>query len=210
MIVQEILSHQSKTQADLDRILARCCELVLDGQQTDPDHWGMVGACVVLPNGEEVYGVNHVDSEGLRIHAERAALNACETADSRCMIVTTLSPCNRPMDGRLGGSCADLIEYYGIGLANVYCGYKDPTQAEDGIEETNNPKLRELCKQLADTFLKENFADGKKPGRKGLAKRVGVNCKQSVSKLRTIAKNSRGEKQRMAHWCANMKSGKQK
>jgi hypothetical protein len=54
----------------------------------------------------------------------------------------------------------------------------------------------------------ENFADGKKPGRKGLAKRVGVNCKQSVSKLRKIAKNSSGEKQRMAHWCANMKSGK--
>lgn len=56
----------------------------------------------------------------------------------------------------------------------------------------------------------ENFADGKKPGRKGLAKRSGVNCKQSVSKLRSIAKNSSGERQRMAHWCANMKSGKSK
>lgn len=56
----------------------------------------------------------------------------------------------------------------------------------------------------------ENFADGKKPGRKGLAKRKGVNCKQSVSKLRKIAKNSSGERQRMAHWCANMKSGKNK
>lgn len=56
----------------------------------------------------------------------------------------------------------------------------------------------------------ENFADGKKPGRKGLAKRVGVNCKQPVSKLRSIAANSSGERQRMAHWCANMKSGKKK
>lgn len=56
----------------------------------------------------------------------------------------------------------------------------------------------------------ENFHDGKKPGRKGLAKRVGVNCKQPVSKLRSIAKNSSGEKQRMAHWCANMKSGRNK
>lgn len=54
----------------------------------------------------------------------------------------------------------------------------------------------------------ENFADGKKPGRKGLAKRSGVNCKQSVTALRKIAKNSSGERQRMAHWCANMKSGK--
>jgi len=58
--------------------------------------------------------------------------------------------------------------------------------------------------------VEENFADGKKPGRKGLAKRVGVNCKQSVSKLRKIAKNSSGERQRMAHWCANMKSGRNK
>jgi len=56
----------------------------------------------------------------------------------------------------------------------------------------------------------ENFADGKKPGRKGLAKRMGVNCKQPVSKLRSIAKNSSGERARMAHWCANMKSGRNK
>ena len=56
----------------------------------------------------------------------------------------------------------------------------------------------------------ENFADGKKPGRKGLAKRSGVNCKSSVTSLRKTAKNSSGEKARMAHWCANMKSGKKK
>lgn len=59
-------------------------------------------------------------------------------------------------------------------------------------------------------IITENFADGKNPGRKGLAKRMGVNCKQTVSKLRKIAKNSSGERQRMAHWCANMKSGKKK
>jgi len=58
--------------------------------------------------------------------------------------------------------------------------------------------------------MHENFDDGKKPGRKGLAKRVGVDCKQPASKLRSIAAKSSGERQRMAHWCANMKSGKQK
>lgn len=63
---------------------------------------------------------------------------------------------------------------------------------------------------LIKEILAENFADGKKPGRKGLAKRSGVNCKASVSTLRNVAKNSSGEKQRMAHWCANMKSGRQK
>lgn len=212
MIINEILSHQSKTQAELDRILARCCELILDGQATDPDHWGMVGACVILPTGEEVYGVNHLDSEGNRIHAERAALNACETADGDCMIVTTLSPCNRPMDNRVGESCTDLIAYYDIGLENIYCGYKDPTQAEDGVEETNNPKLRQLCKQLADTFLKENFDDGKVKGksRPGRVERAGASCKGSVTDLRAKAKRASGERAKMYHWCANMKSGKNK
>jgi hypothetical protein len=56
----------------------------------------------------------------------------------------------------------------------------------------------------------ENFADGKNPGRKGLSKRVGVNTKASVSSLRKTAKNSSGEKQRMAHWLANMKAGRAK
>jgi predicted transcriptional regulator len=58
--------------------------------------------------------------------------------------------------------------------------------------------------------LAENFKDGKNPGRKGLSKRMGVNTKASVSALRKVAKNSSGEKQRMAHWLANMKSGRKK
>tara|TARA_B100000902_G_scaffold2900_2_gene3652 strand:- start:652 stop:2460 length:1809 start_codon:yes stop_codon:yes gene_type:complete len=61
-----------------------------------------------------------------------------------------------------------------------------------------------------EDFLNENFKDGKKPGRKGLAKRSGVDCSKPVGELRKIAKNSSGEKQRMAHWCANMKSGRKK
>lgn len=61
-----------------------------------------------------------------------------------------------------------------------------------------------------DESLDENFADGKNPGRKGLAKRSGVNTKASVSTLRNVAKHSSGEKQRMAHWLANMKAGRAK
>ena len=64
--------------------------------------------------------------------------------------------------------------------------------------------------QTFESFFKENYADGKKPGRKGLAKRSGVNTKASVSSLRKTAKNSTGEKARMAHWMANMKAGKKK
>jgi hypothetical protein len=58
--------------------------------------------------------------------------------------------------------------------------------------------------------MAENFADGRNPGRKGLAKRSGVNTKASVTSLRNTAKHSTGEKQRMAHWLANMKAGRAK
>jgi len=61
-----------------------------------------------------------------------------------------------------------------------------------------------------DRRVEENFADGKNPGRKGLAKRMGVPTKASITRLRQIAKSSSGEKQRMAHWMANMKAGKRK
>jgi hypothetical protein len=71
-----------------------------------------------------------------------------------------------------------------------------------GIDQQGN--------KIKEQGVAENFDDGKKPGRKGLAKRVGVDCKQPISKLRSIASNSSGERQRMAHWCANMKSGRKK
>jgi hypothetical protein len=84
------------------------------------------------------------------------------------------------------------------------------------MQQNSLATVEDFINYLADKWknikedLEENFADGKKPGRKGLAKRVGVDCKQPVGKLRSIAKNSSGERQRMAHWCANMKSGKSK
>jgi len=60
--------------------------------------------------------------------------------------------------------------------------------------------------------LSENFADGKRKGksRPGRVKRAGASCKGSVTSLRKRAKNSSGEKAKMYHWCANMKSGKKK
>ena len=83
-------------------------------------------------------------------------------------------------------------------------------------ELTGKEHLDDLTPQELDKVrawlqsLNENFADGKKPGRKGLAKRSGVNTKASVSSLRKTAKHSTGEKQRMAHWLANMKAGRKK
>ena len=58
----------------------------------------------------------------------------------------------------------------------------------------------------------ENFADGKKKGksRPGRVKRAGASCKGSVTSLRAKAKKASGERAKMYHWCANMKSGKKK
>jgi len=58
----------------------------------------------------------------------------------------------------------------------------------------------------------ENFADGKVKGksRPGRVKRAGASCDGSVTDLRSRAKNASGEKAKMYHWCANMKSGRNK
>ena len=60
--------------------------------------------------------------------------------------------------------------------------------------------------------FKENFADKKVKGksRPGRVKRAGASCKGSVSSLRAKAKKYGGEKGKMYHWCANMKSGRKK
>ena len=60
--------------------------------------------------------------------------------------------------------------------------------------------------------IDENFADGKKKGksRPGRVKKAGASCNGSVTSLRKKAKNSSGEKSKMYHWCANMKSGRKK
>ncbi len=71
----------------------------------------------------------------------------------------------------------------------------------------NSPTYEEKFKQAM-----ENFADGKKKGksRPGRVKKAGASCDGSVTSLRKKAKNSSGEKSKMYHWCANMKSGKKK
>ena len=61
-------------------------------------------------------------------------------------------------------------------------------------------------------IAKENFADGKVKGksRPGRVKRAGASCNGSVTDLRARAKRASGEKAKMYHWCANMKSGRKK
>jgi hypothetical protein len=79
---------------------------------------------------------------------------------------------------------------------------REPTPKEQKIFQANKAKQD----------MAENFADGKVKGksRPGRVKRAGASCNGSVTDLRARAKRASGEKAKMYHWCANMKSGKKK
>ena len=72
--------------------------------------------------------------------------------------------------------------------------------------------IKKYEKDKEDKETNENFADGKKKGksRPGRVKKSGASCNGSVTALRKRAKNASGEKAKMYHWCANMKSGRKK
>ena len=95
-------------------------------------------------------------------------------------------------------------EAAGVGIVTKQNATKDVPK---GGEYMNVKKLKLDWKKF-----NENFADGKKKGksRPGRVKRAGASCKGSVSSLRSKAKKYGGEKGKMYHWCANMKSGKKK
>lgn len=92
----------------------------------------------------------------------------------------------------------DIEEAAGVGIITKQNTTKD---VKPGDEYKNVKKLG-----------LENFADGKRKGksRPGRVKRSGASCKGSVSSLRSKAKKYGGERGKMYHWCANMKSGRSK
>jgi hypothetical protein len=95
-------------------------------------------------------------------------------------------------------------EAAGVGIVTKQNATKDVPK---GGEYMNVKKLK-----LEWANFNENFADGKKKGksRPGRVKRAGASCKGSVSSLRAKSKKYSGERGRMYHWCANMKSGRKK
>ena len=90
--------------------------------------------------------------------------------------------------------------------------YKSDAPQFKGKSKEKRRQMAIAAKLSMMDSVDENFADGKKKGksRPGRVKRAGASCKGSVSELRKKAKNSSGEKQKMYHWCANMKSGRSK
>ncbi len=87
------------------------------------------------------------------------------------------------------------------------------------FEDDASDELKQLAKRAGIPLVTgdrrnpqvvENFADGKRKGksRPGRVKRAGASCSGSVTDLRAKAKKYSGERGKMYHWCANMKSGK--
>lgn len=82
----------------------------------------------------------------------------------------------------------------------------------------NDPEAKNKIDQIKQSArmkgvqFSENFVDKKVKGksRPGRVKRAGASCKGSVSSLRSKAKKYSGERAKMYHWCANMKSGRKK
>lgn len=160
-LISESSDFEIHNQDKLDKILVDLCQRVIAGQKTKPKHWGYVAAAVLDPTNPPVCAVNYFDPHSqLRVHAERAALDAYYERYGEIprgsIIITTCSPCSQDhMEDRLGQSCTDLINETPI--RKVYAGYQDPTQPEldrkFNIKITNNTKINELCKRFADTFL---------------------------------------------------------
>jgi len=111
---------------------------------------------------------------------------------------------NNRFDFRNKGNNRANEEAAGVGIVTKQNATKDVPK---GGEYMNVKKLKLDWKEF-----RENFADGKKKGksRPGRVKKAGASCKGSVSSLRSKAKKYGGERGKMYHWCANMKSGRKK
>ena len=148
----------------LDRILVDLCSEIIRGRRDHTD-LGMVAAAVLDPDNNCVSAVNYPAEDGSRVHAERAAMDAYRKQfgdiPPGSIIITTLSPCTEDMPDRYGESCTDLINSSGV--HKVYAGYADPSQDEVRkkfhVMTTTNPRIRQLCKAFADTFLKDHLEE---------------------------------------------------
>jgi len=130
-------------------------------KETEGNYWGVVGAAIV--DGEnQMISMSKKESEGSYLHAERNAFEQFvdkfgEPSDD-AFAVTTLSPCQRGSDARIGSSCTDLLVSNKIDT--VYTGFVDPWQIpielyeEYGLTviETDDEELRMYCEELFEYF----------------------------------------------------------
>ena len=114
---------------------------------------------------------------------------------------------------------SDVYDWYKLGQEISDLDDADPADFGKGPPQTvmafgSEPEEHRYLKDLKKLGLKthdidENFADGRNPQDKGDSKRYNVPTKGKISTLRKIAKQG-GRRGQLAHWAANMRSGKNK
>jgi len=130
-------------------------------------------------------------------------------ADSKQLLATQDWLTNAGGDGPLFDEYPDRpVVYEKAGKFYILDGHHRTTRAW----KANRPISVYLFRDEQQNELDENFHDGKVKGksRPGRVKRAGASCNGSVTDLRARAKRASGERARMYHWCANMKSGRNK
>ena len=107
-----------------------------------------------------------------------------------------------------------FVQFYGGEKEKEYM-MKNLKRLGFGVQDADGYRDGHFDENIEGSYIlriSENFADGKKKGksRPGRVKRSGASCKGSVTSLRSKAKKASGERAKMYHWCANMKSGRKK
>ena len=168
--------------------------------------YGGGGAWTVSPSGEN--------------ELEDWLLEVTENFADRAKAATDKAYSENKLLDKPTPSIKQLSKKHNVDKDDIISQVKKGVKVE--LEHTSDPKIAleialDHINELPDYYdrletVEENFADGKVKGksRPGRVKRAGASCKGSVTDLRAKAKKSSGERAKMYHWCANMKSGKKK
>jgi hypothetical protein len=157
-----------------------------------PKGWSYDHVGFITQDGKQIQMSGH---KGNDVYITNAVTDDPEFLKQNIKIVSLPKPVSVPTTNTVGA------ENCGTFVANVL-------QA-NGVKGVDTQKIYSVFKKPPEQNLPENFADGKNPQDKGDSKRHGVPTKASVSTLRKVAKQG-GRKGQLAHWMANMKSGRAK
>jgi len=150
----------------LDSVLEKCINMIRRGQESNPEKYGRVAACLIDNKNNHTYAINLPGPDGTRRHAERVAIDLHLKRHGRigpnAIMVTTLSPCVNHMSERDGESCTELLSDYGI--EKCYAGWQDPTQQPDtaypfNLQVTDNADIFNTCQHIAASFLPQIMAN---------------------------------------------------
>jgi hypothetical protein len=117
---------------------------------------------------------------------------------------------NPSFTNSLVGIALPFLEQYGGSLTYIDVPTQDLSQyvhsvaSAPGSEFTVTPELANQAQTV-----KENFADGKGPGRPGDSQRHGIPKKATMAELEK-ASHAKGRKGQLARWQLNMRRGKKK